>query len=386
MELRDRARAPSPRDRASLAMAATDRRNPNLDDFVGLNWSCWVDKVNVLTSDDNSKYGRKNSETMALSKEADMHIYGHCPAQDDIYLVVCSLCRRVIKPQAFEKHCDRWHDPRSTRCSQSSNLAHQQGPRPGPSLWNLSSSKETTRNGRCHEASSPHTTLPVHQRRTAETRKENSGHEGVNEKTMLHTTVRQSRARTYSRMHKNTDKSKCDLNGLCRVLDPEKKRKPCSQEPISNSPVWRMKMIDPPVRQKTALEEQNMERHLVKAKVKSQYLEEKSTSGASKHNSCHHSARCRDSPQSYPEDEGNSTVEVEVQLPYPFNQSLLSCGEGEDDNEHEVPDLSWHPKPLGLCTFGCRTLGCNIFTFDRRWQHLRLALSAMLEQHVNTHL
>lgn len=58
-------------------------------------------------------------------------------------------------------------------------------------------------------------------------------------------------------------------------------------------------------------------------------------------------SRCRDPAQSYPEDEGNSTVEVEVQLPYPFNQSLLSCGEGEDDNE-QVPDLSWHPKPLGV--------------------------------------
>lgn len=147
-----------------------------------------------------------------------MHIYGHCPAQDDIYLVVCSLCRRVIKPQAFEKHCDRWHGPRSTRCSQASSLAHQQGPRPGPSLWNLSSSKETTRSGRCHEASSPHTTLPVHQRRTADTRKENSRHEGVNEKTMLHTTVRQSRARTYSRMHKNTD-SKSSLSDVC-MLQP----------------------------------------------------------------------------------------------------------------------------------------------------------------------
>lgn len=52
-----------------------------------------------------------------------------------------------------------------------------------------------------------------------------------------------------------------------------------------------MKMMDPSVRQKTALEEQNIERHLVKATVKSQYLEEKSTSGASKHNSCRHSAR-----------------------------------------------------------------------------------------------
>lgn len=147
-----------------------------------------------------------------------MHIYGHCPAQDDIYLVLCSLCGRVIKPQAFEKHCDRWHGPRSTRCSQPSSSAHQQGPRPGPSLWNLSSSKETTRNGRFHEASSPHTTLPVQQRRTAETHTENSRHEGVNEKTMLHTTVRQSRARTYSRMHKNTD-SKSFLSDVC-MLQP----------------------------------------------------------------------------------------------------------------------------------------------------------------------
>lgn len=47
--------------------------------------------------------------------------------------------------------------------------------------------------------------------------------------------------------------------------------------------MWRRKMIDASVRQKTALEEQNMERHLVKATVQSQYLEEKSTSGASKH-------------------------------------------------------------------------------------------------------
>lgn len=39
---------------ASLAMAATDRQNPNLDDFVGLNWSCWVEKVNILPSDGES--------------------------------------------------------------------------------------------------------------------------------------------------------------------------------------------------------------------------------------------------------------------------------------------------------------------------------------------
>lgn len=35
-------------------MAAVDRRNPNLDDFVGLNWSCWVDGVNIFPSDGES--------------------------------------------------------------------------------------------------------------------------------------------------------------------------------------------------------------------------------------------------------------------------------------------------------------------------------------------
>lgn len=41
----------SPRERGRAAMAALNRRIPNLDDFVGLNWSCWVDRVNILPSD-----------------------------------------------------------------------------------------------------------------------------------------------------------------------------------------------------------------------------------------------------------------------------------------------------------------------------------------------
>uniref|UniRef100_A0A3B4A9R1 Uncharacterized protein n=1 Tax=Periophthalmus magnuspinnatus TaxID=409849 RepID=A0A3B4A9R1_9GOBI len=71
-------------------MAAVDRRMPNLDDFVGLNWSCWVDTVDIEPSD-------------------DMPIYGYCPAQDDFYLVVCSHCGKLVKPQAFEEHCSQRH-------------------------------------------------------------------------------------------------------------------------------------------------------------------------------------------------------------------------------------------------------------------------------------
>lgn len=60
--------------------------------------------------------------------------------------------------------------------------------------------------------------------------------------------------------------------------------------------------------------------------------------------------RPRDPPQSCPEDGGDGTVEVELQLPYPFSQSLLAAQEGDDDKQQEVPHVSWHPRPLGVST------------------------------------
>lgn len=45
----------------------------------------------------------------SLSFFTDMSIFGHYPGHDDFYLVVCSHCGQVVKPQAFEKHCERRH-------------------------------------------------------------------------------------------------------------------------------------------------------------------------------------------------------------------------------------------------------------------------------------
>lgn len=62
------------RERARAAMAALDRRNPNLDDFVGLNWSCWVDRVNVLSSDGESctPSSRPDSQHVITSASDDL--------------------------------------------------------------------------------------------------------------------------------------------------------------------------------------------------------------------------------------------------------------------------------------------------------------------------
>lgn len=46
---------------------------------------------------------------LTLPLSTDMPIFGQCPAQDDFYLVMCSHCGQVVKPQAFQAHygkCD----------------------------------------------------------------------------------------------------------------------------------------------------------------------------------------------------------------------------------------------------------------------------------------
>ncbi|XP_069489104.1 ataxin-7-like protein 2 [Ambystoma mexicanum] len=100
------------RARAAAVMAALDRRLPSPDDFAGQSWSSWVQSAAAplaegLDLDDCGKNG-KRMDAMTLIKE-DMSIFGHCPAHDDFYLVVCNHCGQVVKPQAFQKHCERRH-------------------------------------------------------------------------------------------------------------------------------------------------------------------------------------------------------------------------------------------------------------------------------------
>ncbi|XP_019944339.2 ataxin-7-like protein 2b [Paralichthys olivaceus] len=431
-------------------MAASSRRHPNLDDCVGLNWSRWADMVDVSPPDagsnaeDNSSCGRNPSETMTLRKE-DMHIYGHCPAHDDFYLVVCSHCGQVVKPGAFEKHCERRHGPLTKMCGQPSTLATLQRPLPGQPPSNVSLPRVRQKDGTPSSAA-----LPVHQHRPSKAQREAASlpsvvklsrenpplpqhslpmprsrvppcHSGplppglcssstpnserpsdqkstAGQSSESHTPLRGTR--TYSRIYKNVDKKERDLNKHCKILELERKML-SSRELICNTDSMhqqqkaqgRTKTFDQlsvEQRERIPSAGRDVEQLLVKLKDKEQHSEEKLTQG-SRHNlssNCH-ILGSKDTEESFPEDEGDSAVEVEVQHPYPFHQSLLSCEESEDDEREEatgLPSSPCHPKPLGLCTFGCRTLGHSIFTFDRRLQHLRFALNTMLEHHVSTHM
>lgn len=87
---------------------------------------------------------------------ADMSIYGHCPAHDDFFLVVCSHCGQVVKPQAFEKHCERRHGPLSKLYSDHTLSSPLKRPRPGRPPGPHSASRD----GRWHEPGSPRAPPP----------------------------------------------------------------------------------------------------------------------------------------------------------------------------------------------------------------------------------
>ncbi|XP_044534598.1 ataxin-7-like protein 1 isoform X2 [Gracilinanus agilis] len=106
------------------AMATLDRKVPSPEAFLGKPWSSWIDAAKIHCSDnvdleEAGKEGGKSREVMRLNKE-DMHLFGHCPAHDDFYLVVCNFCNQVVKPQVFQSHCERRH---SSMCKPSPSPA-----------------------------------------------------------------------------------------------------------------------------------------------------------------------------------------------------------------------------------------------------------------------
>ncbi|TSV54883.1 Ataxin-7 [Bagarius yarrelli] len=104
------------RTEGASAMAAISERAaplPSPEVMLGQAWGCWVDAVKLHATDGIDPEGSfkecvRNREAMRLCRD-DMPIFGQCPAQDDFYLVMCSHCSQVVKPQAFQAHYERRH-------------------------------------------------------------------------------------------------------------------------------------------------------------------------------------------------------------------------------------------------------------------------------------
>ncbi|XP_038553770.1 ataxin-7-like [Micropterus salmoides] len=107
------------RGEGSTAMATVAERRslPSPEIMLGQPWSNWVDAAKLhgndgAESEESFKDFGKNRDAMRLCRE-DMPIFGQCPAQDDFYLVMCSHCGQVVKPQAFQAHYGKCQAPRA---------------------------------------------------------------------------------------------------------------------------------------------------------------------------------------------------------------------------------------------------------------------------------
>ncbi|XP_051759075.1 ataxin-7-like protein 2b isoform X1 [Ctenopharyngodon idella] len=415
------------RARAKTVMAALDRRISILD-FVGQSWTAWIDKANVSTLDGSSleecsKNVKKRMETMTLKKE-DMSIYGHCPAHDDFFLVVCSHCGQVVKPQAFEKHCERRHGPFSKLCGTPSNCSpdrpqqgrppsqygspcegqdgrHQgAGPprlpphsphqgrskpqREGPSLQQVDKVSHGT------PPSPPH--LPTPPKKTPPSA-EKPIQKSLDSQSHLHG------PKTYSRTYRKVLKKECDLDKHCGVMDPERK-KLCTRLLTCNiHSIHQRRQV---VGRSKPFDQLVMELKMSSKPRERPPLPKEVPDGGSAH---HETPASQIGPLHYKSQMTNSSilrsmnpsegvVEMEEVMRSEETQveSLsadLSSEESDGENREEfahLPASTFHPKPLGLCTFGARVLGRSVLAFDRRLLHLRSAFSVMMEQHLSTYL
>ncbi|XP_026862875.2 ataxin-7-like protein 2b isoform X1 [Electrophorus electricus] len=430
-------------------MAALDRRISILDEFVGQSWNSWIDKADVSTPEGSSgeecsKNVKKRMETMTLRKE-DMCIYGHCPAHDEFYLVVCSHCGQVVKPQAFEKHCEHRHGPISKLYGPHASLSLPQ------SHW-LHIGRPPAQHGGLREAHDgkqqaagplrvPQFQSPIHKAPKAQkdrtsvlqldqyphgnppsppclsmpTPRDPPWHRGPASPRMpppaekaLQKGTHMPRAlhgpRTYSRTYKKVPKKECDLDKHCGVLDPERK-KLCTRLLTCNiHSIHQRRQVEG---RSKSFDQLVLELKMsAKARERAPLARDAPTEGSPcpqaptaepgpqacrRHTASYVSLRSRTPSESGVEvnewDPCSEGVEGVSTLRPPTHSASSEESDGENYEESkDLPTSTCHPKPLGLCTFGARVLGCNMWAFDRRLFHLRSALSAMVEQHLSAHL
>ncbi|XP_048878120.1 ataxin-7-like protein 2a [Brienomyrus brachyistius] len=415
------------RERAAAAMAALDRWVPSLEDFVGQSWSSWVERVNAFVSEGSDgeecgKNGKKRAETMTLRRE-DMSMFGHCPAQDDFYLVVCSHCGQVVKPQAFERHCERRHGslgkahgrPPVAAAAAAPPRSRHAPPPYRPPKPQRDSARLSPPNKACHTAATPTAggsssrhppSSGSPPRSPGPSLKDppwpQGGAVSLPGGTSPSEKPQQRRgepgrtpggSRTYRRIRKE-----CDLDKHCGVLDPERK-KLCTRLLTCNIHSIHQ-------RRKVLGRSKNFDQLVAELKMSSkareqtvQAKEEPEEGPGSPDSSGEPSRRppadctplrSRALWEGDTEEDRPGCEEREAQPPVsPLSHGRLSSEGSEGEGTEELPDwhgMPWHPKPIGLCTFGSRTLGPGLFTFDRRLLRLRSALSAMVEQHLGAPL
>uniref|UniRef100_A0A3B4B4R7 SCA7 domain-containing protein n=1 Tax=Periophthalmus magnuspinnatus TaxID=409849 RepID=A0A3B4B4R7_9GOBI len=373
-------------------MAALVRRVPSLDDFVGESWSSWAEWAGITAAD-------------------DMSIFGLFPGHDDFYLVVCNHCGQVVKPQAFEKHCERRHGPLAklyaklrtvNPASQPSRPLHNHSPSHATPPLSVSSweSKNQVSGPARNTPPSRNSPSPATPPQYRHSKSPKDRPPTPKKDALLSSSVPAHRIpRAYNKV---ASKRECDLDKHCGVLDPDRK-KICTRLLTCNihsihqrrKVLGRSKNFDQLVAElKTKAREkgfQNIEGGLgVKHSPSPEAPKDQAGSPHCRRPLTNHPAFSHALvPSEKPAEEEVTQEEDLSSPPTPEVPGGLSSDDSEGGSPEESAEYHFtaaHPRPLAVCSFGSHAVGHGIFTFDRRLHHLRSALSNMIEQHISAHL
>ncbi|NXX78708.1 AT7L2 protein, partial [Urocolius indicus] len=387
-----------------------------------------------LELEESGKSSGKKLDAMTLIKE-DMNIFGHCPAHDEFYLVVCNHCSQVVKPQAFQKHCERRHGPlsklyaRAAAAAAKCHVAVNGQPAAGGTPKALREKPPAARGrgqplperpdkdnnlskeplGRPASAAVPKEP-PASAAAGGDLAMSANGLGCQPESAPAPGDKDMGASKPPPRSHKKLPRKECDLNRQCGVLNPDTK-KICTR-------LLTCKIHS--VHQRREVQGRAKDFDVLVAELKANSRKERSPPGkdslpspqqdpssllqpltsAPSTSPCRakppHSLcplpRTRLSSDSDPEDtpaapssEGGATGVFPFPLPKEGNR--VSSEESEEEGGEEPPRPPTHlPRPQAFCTFGSRLVSPGCYVFNRRLDRFCSALGSMLERHLSSHM
>ncbi|KAJ4927611.1 hypothetical protein JOQ06_015336 [Pogonophryne albipinna] len=458
------------RGEGSTAMATVAERRslPSPEIMLGQPWSNWVDAAKLhgydgAESEESFKDFGKNREAMRLCRE-DMHIFGQCPAQDDFYLVMCSHCSQVVKPQAFQAHYERRHSsamkPVSTSPFPVSGRNRSSGLGPllgsGSAAGVATGAKEKQPGIQRRTPFAPFRTpqldkilIPAVKVEKMHLRVDSSSAKlppllapgqipnGKGHLSVLSDKKQDGSSSASSRRHVNKKVTEREYNAdiHCGVVDLTA-RKTCTRSLTCKTHSLSQRRAVPGRRKRfdTLLAEhksRTRDREKEKEKEKERELQQthsqQNPSLRDPHSSSHLAA-VHDAHQvahvNGPATEATKPLPIGKpkfhspglprlnsshggvtpgdpavvhESPHhaqttPDGFSRPSSDEGENEEREDSADKldchysGYHPRPAAFCTFGSRLFGRGCYSFDRRLDRVRCALTSMTDKHVNSQM
>lgn len=376
----------------------------------GSSWSSFeenspLDEPEAMEVDENNGLG--SPEATRLHQE-DMTLFGICPEQEEIVLVVCKECGRVVKAPAFLRHCELHHQKVIPVPTPSS-----------PDLVTTSSSMVETILQTGSRKGKPHDSVITNQKIelmdvTVKIEEMpltvpclNHGFSSAAVKTEALNNVIAKRSpnekvtsnKKSPRKQVPTREREFDADKHCGVWVAEHQKRctrslTCKTHALSlrRAVPGRRKPFDELLAEHKARVNCEKEQQQNQAlKLQEQVANQKTLDATLKRASSTSDSSVTSSASSSTKTHIGRSLSVEDENNL-VNKVVKGSSDGSTENSDSstkssgLTTLSCHPKPMASCRFGTRAVGKGGYVFNRRSDHLRCAVLSMVERYLNPSL